>query len=102
MANIFSLGICCHRNYLEGSGAERRAQGEGAQGCDLKGARVLLRAQTHRNKKVHEVVCFLDSSLLNTRLFLVTPAALQTKLLTVHDSDRSASVHKSVPKYTLI
>lgn len=39
----------------------------------IKGARVLLRAQTHRNKKVHEVVRSLDSSLLNTRLFLVIP-----------------------------
>lgn len=44
MANIFSLGICCHRNYLEGSGAERRAQGEGAQGRDQRNKRTTQKA----------------------------------------------------------
>lgn len=72
MANIFSLGICCHRNYLEGSGAERRAQGEGAQGRDQRTG-VLLKKQTHQNIKVHEVECSLHSSLLRPGLFLVAP-----------------------------
>lgn len=72
MAKIFSLGICCHRNYLEGSGAGRHVQEEGAQGRDQR-TRVLLKKQTHQNKKVHEVECSLHSSLLKPGLFLVGP-----------------------------
>lgn len=39
----------------------------------IKGTRVLPKKQTYQNEKVHEVVCSLDSSLLKSRLFLVTP-----------------------------
>lgn len=71
MGNIFSLGICCHRTIWKAVGQKGVHKGK-VLGDVIKGTRVLLKKQTHQNKRVHEAVCSSDSSLLKARLFLGT------------------------------